>query len=153
MRKTSTDLLHVWHSKPSVCLHGNFGVHLLATDLLDHIFSSDSVSQRKSSRSENLTDWLTKICSAYLNQPVWLPGGTRCLPNGPKWFPNSSKLLRNSPNWYRVCIYVYIYIYIHIYIYRIINNLSCLSIKILFSQICAINCPRQLSMVIIHKNK
>ena len=66
------------------------------------LFSSDSVSQRRSSRSGNLTNWLTdlltdkKICSGYLNQIAWLPHDARCLPNGPKWFPDHSQTVPND---------------------------------------------------------
>ena len=67
------------------------------------LFSSNSVSQRRSSRSGNVTHSLTdsEICSAYLNQLVRLITVTRCLPNGPKWFPNGPKWFPNGPKWFQ----------------------------------------------------
>ena len=110
------------------------------------LFSSDSVSQRRSSRSGNVTHSLTdsEICSAYLNQLVWLITVTRCLPNGPKWFPKGPKSFPvgpkwlpkcprwlNGPNWYRAGAVDLWSCFLKAYLYILLVMCECLCVILL----------------------
>ena len=72
------------------------------------LFSSDSVSQRRSYRSDNLTHCLisslplTEIFPDHLNQLSLLPNISRWFLNGPKWFLDGPKWFPNGPKWFPI---------------------------------------------------